>query len=151
MSIERGARIGVDVGSVRIGVSRSDPDGIMAVPHATVPAGEDAVADLLICVAEFDPQVFYVGNPLSLSGEQTMSTQKAQEFAVLLSSSTDVPVYLVDERLSTKSAAQQLRSAGRNAKNSKEIIDQAAAVVILESALEIEKRLMDRAGLHINP
>ena len=146
LSITRGVRIGIDVGVARIGVARTDPDGILALPFETVKADDSALARILEIIHEFDAHAIYVGLPISLSGADTSSTQLAKDFASNLTSMTTAPVLLIDERLSTKSAASQLRSAGRNAKNSKEIIDQAAAVVILESALEAERRTQLRAG-----
>ena len=121
----------------------------MALPYATVPAGDQALKDILTIVDEFNAQAIYIGNPISLTGESTRSTDNAVTFAEELATATTVPVHLIDERLSTVSAAAQLRSAGRNAKNSKEIIDQAAAVVILESALDTEKRTGERCGIRV--
>jgi len=81
-----------------------------------------------------------VGLPIALSGRETASTQDAREFAALIAvSSPDAPVRLVDERLSTVSAQQALRAAGRTAKNSRNVIDQVAAVIILQHALDFER------------
>ena len=121
----------------------------MALPYATVQAGDSALTELVSIVDEFNAQAIYVGNPVSLSGDATRSTELAVDFAQALAALVHIPIYLIDERLTTVSAAAQLRSAGRNAKNSKEIIDQAAAVVILESALDGEKRSGQRFGTRV--
>ena len=75
-----------------------------------------------------------------MSGDDGAATEKANEFASLLHTLTQVPIELIDERMSTISAARNLREAGRNAKESKNAIDMAAAVAILEFAIELEKR-----------
>jgi putative Holliday junction resolvase len=82
----------------------------------------------------------YVGDPLSLSGKETDSTSDARSVAAELSQSISIPVRLIDERLTTVTAATKLRASGISAKDSKSIIDSASAVEILESALRIEKR-----------
>lgn len=150
ISTVRGTRIGIDVGTTRIGVARSDPDGIMALPLVTLYVGDQVMNEVLALIDEYLAQVIYVGNPVSLSGASTQSTVNAEEFALELSTHTDIPIFLIDERLSTKSASAQLRAAGKNAKNSKEIIDQAAAVIILETALASERNTGNRAGQRVS-
>jgi putative Holliday junction resolvase len=138
-----GVRIALDVGSVRIGVAKCDREGLLATPLVTITAGPNAVAEVVKLVNEYQAICVYVGNPISLAGKDTASTKSAQEFArelyeLLIES--NVAVRLIDERLSTVSAQRDLHAAGRNAKQSRDAIDQAAAVVILEHALASERQ-----------
>jgi len=146
--------LGIDAGSVRIGVAACDPDGLMAFPVVTVTQGSQAVNELLAIVSEYSASCIYVGSPISLAGNSTASTEMANELAnAVLEAGTnlnfEIEVRLVDERLSTVSAQSQLRESGRNAKTSKSVVDQAAAVVILEHALEVESRSGHRAGVKV--
>lgn len=139
--MERGIRLGIDVGKVRIGVAQSDPDGLLATPVSTVQRGEDEtyLSQLIELVTERGCTVVYVGLPLSLSGDHTASTADAIAVASALEAKLAEPVRLVDERLSTVSAQAALHQSGRNTKNSRSVIDQAAAVVILQNALDAER------------
>lgn len=140
-----GVRIGVDVGKARIGIARSDPHGMLATPVETVAraaADSSDIARIAEIVAEHDAFEAVVGLPLNLRGERTPSTDDAARFAERLAARlalSGVAVRLVDERLSTVSAQGQLRAAGKRTKQSRSIIDQAAAVVILQHALDIER------------
>ena len=146
--MQRGVRIGLDIGSVRIGVAYSDPDGIMAMPVATVDAGSNALLEIEKLIEEYSAVVVYVGNPVNLAGQSTISTAAAHKLAGELASNlgSTVEVRLVDERLSTVSAQRGMQAAGKSVKASRSVIDQAAAVIILEQALEIEKKSEGRAG-----
>ncbi|MFF2270694.1 Holliday junction resolvase RuvX [Agromyces sp. NPDC058136] len=138
-----GARLGIDVGRARIGVSRSDPSGMLAVPIETVARAADGDADvrrIAELAAEYDAIEFVVGLPLSLSGGSTPSTEDALEFAERLGrSGAAIPVRLVDERLSTVSAQQALRASGKSSKKQRPIVDQVAAVIILQHAIDAER------------
>jgi putative Holliday junction resolvase len=136
----RGARLGVDVGKARIGVARSDPDGLLATPVETVARAEGAVARILQLAEEHSAVEIVVGLPLNLRGESTASTDDARAFATDLAAQAPMPVRLVDERLTTVSAHAVLRDSGRNQRSSRTIVDQAAAVVLLQHALDVEKR-----------
>lgn len=139
--MRRGARLGIDVGRARVGVAKSDADGLLATPVETVQRGADtpaAVARVLALAAEYDVMELVVGLPLSLSGGDTPSTQDARDFADLLADG-NLPVRLVDERLSTVTAQSAMRANGRKAKQQRSVIDQAAAVVILQHALDAER------------
>lgn len=139
--MRRGARLGVDVGKARVGVARSDADGMLAMPVETVQRGNDteaAVRRVLELAEEHQTVELVVGLPISLSGNDTPSTQDARDFAVLLASG-ERDVRLVDERLSTVSAQSAMRASGRKAVNQRSVIDQAAAVVILQHALDAER------------
>lgn len=152
----RGVRFGVDVGSVRIGVAKCDPDGMLATPLETIAAGETAIQKIVDLIKEHAPIAVYVGNPLSLNGQVTQSTIGASEFAFGLVSAIschpeigEIEVRLIDERLSTVSAQRGLHEVGRTQKSSREVIDQAAAIIILEHALESEKRQGNFAGKEV--
>lgn len=129
-------RIGVDVGTVRVGVAASDPDGIMAFPVATVRRSETAVAEVAAVVAEREATEVVVGLPRHLSGSEGASAGDARGFAQALAELVRVPVRLFDERLSTASASRLMREAGKSAKRQRDSIDAASAVVILEAALD---------------
>jgi len=135
----RGSRLGVDVGKARVGVAKCDPDGLLATPVETVPRDDDAVARIVALAEEHSALELYVGLPLNLRGEDTPSTQDARDFATALSVASGLVVRLVDERLSTVSAHAALRSSGRSQRSSRSIVDQVAAVVLLQQALDVEK------------
>ncbi|MFS0852074.1 Holliday junction resolvase RuvX [Microbacterium sp. 179-I 3D4 NHS] len=142
----RGVRLGIDVGRARIGVARCDPDGMLAVPVETVARSDDSLDRISQLADEFAPLEFVVGLPVNLQGTDTASTADARSFASALQHRTGVPVRLVDERLSTVSAHAALRSSGRNQKNSRSIVDQVAAVVLLQQAIDMEKSTGNPAG-----
>jgi putative Holliday junction resolvase len=137
--VRTGRRLGVDVGKARVGVAVSDPHGMLATPVITVQRSDDAVRQVLGYAAEHDVIELVVGLPLSLSGGETPSTADAREFATQLAASTDRVVRLVDERLSTVTAQSALHATGRNTKKSRSVIDQVAAVIILQHALDTER------------
>lgn len=139
--MERGRRIAFDYGDVRIGVAISDPDCILCSPLITLKAQDKNLGKQLAEIfSEYEPIFVYVGRPALLSGNDGIAVQKSLNFAETLRDLTQAPVELIDERMSTVSAARNLREAGRSAKDSKNSIDMAAAVAILEFAIEIEKR-----------
>lgn len=132
-------RIGVDVGTVRIGVARSDPHGMLATPVETVTRGAGDTDRIREIALEIEAIEVVVGLPLALSGRETASTADARSFASTLASTLDVPVRLVDERLSSVSANSALRASGRNSRTSRSVVDQVAAVIILQHALDFER------------
>ncbi|WP_243855159.1 Holliday junction resolvase RuvX [Diaminobutyricimonas sp. TR449] len=134
-----GRRLGVDVGRARVGLAASDPHGMLATPVATLQRTESTVREVLDAAAEYEPVEIVVGLPLSLSGGDTLSTEDARQFAAELAAATSVPVRLVDERLSTVTAQSALRASGRKTKGSRSVIDQVAAVIILQHALDAER------------
>ena len=138
--MRRGRRLGVDVGDARIGVSVSDPDGILATPVETVAAGPKAIARLAELVREHDVIECVVGLPMGLSGREGPAADKVRGFcAELLTAIDPVPIRLFDERMSTITADSMLRHSGRSARGKRSIIDQAAATVILQTALDAER------------
>jgi putative holliday junction resolvase len=140
--VRRGRRIAVDVGDARVGVATCDPDGILATPVETVP-GRDAPAArrrLAALVEEYEPIEVVVGLPRSLNGREGPAAAKVRGFARELAKRVaPVPVRLVDERMTTVTATQGLRASGVRSKKGRSVVDQAAAVVILQSALETER------------
>nr|WP_216645665.1 Holliday junction resolvase RuvX [Isoptericola halotolerans] len=161
----RGARLGVDVGKARIGLAGSDPDGLVATPVETVarvsavpttaegdPAVTADVARIAAEVVERFAAVVYVGLPRHLSGHEGAATADARGFATRLAREiAPVPVHLVDERMTTVAAHAQLRAAGRKTSQHRPVIDQAAAVIILQHALDVERATAGRAGEHVEP
>ncbi|UOQ60809.1 Holliday junction resolvase RuvX [Leucobacter rhizosphaerae] len=147
-----GVRLGIDVGKARVGVARSDLHGMLATPVETVLRdldGDSAFTRLVAIAGELDAAEAIVGLPLNLRGERTPSTDDAVAFAEELArrfAPLGIPVRLVDERLSTVSAQGQLRQAGKKTKQSRGIIDQAAAVVILQHALDMERARGEAPG-----
>jgi putative Holliday junction resolvase len=139
--MQRGRRIAFDYGDVRIGVAVSDPDSILASPLTTLRSTDkNLFKEISALFLEIQPVAIFVGRPALLSGKDGAASLKANSFVDQLKGITDVPIELIDERMSTVSAARNLRDAGRSAKDSKSAIDMAAAVAILEFALEMEKR-----------
>jgi putative Holliday junction resolvase len=148
-----GVRLALDVGSVRIGVAKCDSEGLLATPLVTIASGPNAVNEVYELVYEFEAKCVYVGKPISLAGKDTASTLAALDFARLLAKRLEddsVTVRLIDERLSTVSAQRGMHEAGRTIKQSRDAIDQAAAVVILEHALASERNAGRLVGEEVN-
>ena len=139
--MQRGRRIAFDYGDVRIGVAVSDPDSIICSPLTTLKATDKSLFKSISEIfAEIEPVQVFVGKPALLNGKDGIATEKSMHFAELLRKVSEVEIIMVDERLSTVSAARNLRDSGKNAKESKASIDMAAAVGILEFAIDLEKR-----------
>ncbi len=146
-----GVRLGVDVGKVRIGIARCDPHGMLATPVETIARGIGDIERIAALRDAVEAIEIVVGLPIALSGHETASTGDAREFAAELAKVADVPVRLVDERLSTVAASSALRAAGRNAKNSRSVVDQVAAVIILQYALDFERSADTPPGAVVDP
>ncbi len=138
-SLRLGRRIGIDFGVARIGVAVSTVDAILCSPLETVKNNDEAIARVLELISEQDPIEVYVGLPLNLQGERTQSTDLAIAFAKLLLDAGVANLRMVDERMSTRAAQSQLHASGKNSRQSKGVIDAAAATLILESAIAFEK------------
>lgn len=136
-------RLGVDVGSVRVGVAASDPDGLLATPIAVLqrdPKRGTDLAELAKLAGERDAVEIVVGLPRSLSGVEGKAAKIAREYASSLAERVaPVNVRLVDERLSTVEATRGLQQAGVRAREGRRVIDAAAAVVILQHALDSDR------------
>ncbi len=156
--VERGVRLAVDVGSVRVGVASSDPDGLIATPVATLArdmSGKGRLpSDIASLVGEVEERrvgVVYVGLPRHLSGSEGPASVAARAYAVQLAHAIfPVPVRMVDERMSTVSAHQALHASGRSGRSHRKVVDQAAAVVILQSALDAESATGCRPGERVD-
>lgn len=137
--------MGIDVGRARIGVARCDPGALLAVPVETVARAAEGDADvrrILELAGEYEAFELVVGHPLSMSGRPTASTDDAVAFAGRLAGADAtgrLSVRLVDERMSTVSAQQALRASGKSARKQRPIVDQAAAVIILQHAIDAER------------
>ena len=150
--MRHGVRIGVDPGDARVGVARSDPSGFLATPVETVKRGKGDVRRVARLVAEEEAVEVVVGLPRNLKGVETPSTVKAREFATQLALRVaPVPVRLVDERLTTVSAESMLRDQGRKGQKRRAVVDQVAAVVILQHALDTERNSGSAPGELVRP
>jgi len=160
--VRPGVRIGVDVGSVRVGVAACDPAGLIATPIETVRRGRGDLDRLAALVAERGAVEVVVGLPTTLAGRHGPAAAAAEEFARRLAArlaarsadgpgaapgdaagdgpaARNVPVRLVDERLSTVGAQRDLRDSGVDTRRGRSVVDQAAAVIILQTALDAER------------
>ncbi|CAM2932588.1 Holliday junction resolvase RuvX [Actinomyces slackii] len=153
-ALRPGVRLAFDVGRARIGVARCDQDALLAFPVLTLRrdrygADLDEAADL---VAEHDAVEAVVGLPINLSGAGSSSSRDARRWARELADRiAPVTVRLVDERLTTVSAHRHLHEAGLKERSFRSIVDQAAAVVILEQALHAERSTGRPAGQRVHP
>lgn len=133
-------RIGVDVGTVRIGIARSDPGGVLASPLETVRRGDGDLDRIATIVAESKAVEVVVGLPTSLSGREGPAAVAAREFASRLADRLPPDmVRLHDERLTTVTAESGLREMGVRGRARRQVVDQAAAVVLLQAALDGER------------
>ncbi|WP_199782843.1 Holliday junction resolvase RuvX [Streptomyces alboniger] len=140
--MRRGRRLAIDVGDARIGVASCDPDGILATPVETVPGRDVPAAQrrLKQLVEEYEPIEIVVGLPRSLNGGEGPAAAKIRVFTQDLARMVaPISVRLVDERMTTVTASQGLRASGVKSKKGRSVIDQAAAVIILQQALESER------------
>jgi len=159
--MRHGVRVGIDVGSVRVGVARSDPSGLLATPVTTVrrevdadgrPKGDDGLSEVAAVVREHEALEVVVGLPLGLSGNAGAAAALARGYAERIAQQVaPVPVRLVDERLSTVTATRALRDAGVKQRRHRPVVDQVAAVVILQSALDAERASGRPPGQLVGP
>ena len=148
--MEQGIRLGIDPGQARIGVALSDFDGLLAMPSETVSVNGGEVDRLVELVALHQASGVIVGLPMNLSGKWTKSTRAAHDLARELAQRIDVPVRMIDERLTTRTASAALRSSGRSQRAGRSVIDQIAAVTLLQQALDTERQLNRPAGWALN-
>jgi putative Holliday junction resolvase len=148
-------RIGVDVGSVRVGVARTDPGALVVVPVETLPRDAGGRRDLdriAQIVAENEALEVVVGLPRTLRGEEGSAAAAARQYATAIAQRVaPVGVRLVDERMSTVSAHRTLREAGLRGRRHRPVVDQVAAVVILQSALDAERASGRAPGALVAP
>ena len=137
-----GRVMGVDVGTVRVGLAMSDPTGTLASPLETLKRAKDGsdLDRLVALVMEHEVTEVVVGEPRHLSGASGASAEDAGAYAQALADRiADVPVHLIDERLTTVTAASHLRDGGIDSRQQRSVIDQAAAVVILQQFLDSKR------------
>ena len=147
--MRQGIRYAVDFGLSRIGLAKSNSDGTLAFPVKTMTNDDNAISGLVEEIGT-DCIEIYVGLPLNLAGEVTKSTMNAVEFAKALSNSVKYPVLLLDERLSSTFANNQLREIGKSQRSARGHVDQMAAVAILEYALAMDRNTGSRPGIPIS-
>jgi putative Holliday junction resolvase len=141
-AVRTGVRLGVDVGSVRVGVARSDPDGVLASPLEVIPQGRGDMDRLAGIVARHDVLEVIVGLPTTLAGREGPAAAGARQVAsVLAARISPVPVRLFDERFTTTTAHAVLRQSGKNSRARRPMVDQAAAAVLLQAALDAERAM----------
>jgi putative holliday junction resolvase len=135
-----GVRLAVDVGDARIGIASSDPSGLLAVPVETIRRGPGDLDRLAALAQEYNALEVVVGLPRSLSGAEGPAAVKTREVARLIARRlVPLPVRLVDERMTTVTAERVLRERGKKSAKRRAVVDQAAAVVILQHALDSER------------
>ncbi len=144
--VQRGIRLGIDPGRARIGLALSDRDGLLAMPLETVPVDTREIERIVAVIVENNASTVFVGLPLSLSGRWTASTRHAYDLARSISEHVDVEVRMIDERLTTTSAQAALRTSGRSQRAGRSVIDQIAAVTLLQQALDTERQSERPAG-----
>jgi putative Holliday junction resolvase len=145
---ERGRRLGIDVGSVRVGVAVCDPDGILASPVATVARDQSAEGDatpsdmseILRYVGEYEAVEIIVGLPINLAGKEGPAAVLIRQYADRLAElAAPVPVLLTDERMSTAAATRRLSERGVRGRRQRAVVDQVAAVEILQGWLDARR------------
>lgn len=154
----QGVKLGVDVGTVRVGVAISDPDGILATPFKTVGRDAKKNSDVRVVVryaAELGVVQIFVGLPRTMKGEEHASARMAREYAELLAAELQraglaIPVNLVDERLSTVTAHRSLHEAGMSSRDHRKVVDQVAAAGILQHAIDMQKARQTDVGSRVH-
>lgn len=147
----RYVRMGLDVGDARVGIALSDPDGLLATPLETAPR-DTALERVHEVLVEHGVLRLYVGLPRSLRGEEGIAARKARDFIAELAErepregEPEYEVFFIDERFTTVSAHEALSASGRKMKNHRSVVDQVAAVMILQSALDFERSTGRAAG-----
>ena len=150
--VRPGVRLAVDPGTVRIGVARSDPRGVLATPLTVVRRGKGDLDALAALAAAEEAMEILVGLPRSLSGREGQAAVTARQFAVTLATRVaPLPVRLVDERFTTSTAHEALRAGGHDSRARRQTVDAAAAAVLLEAALETERRTGNAPGQLVEP
>lgn len=142
-----GVKLGVDVGMVRVGLATCDREGILATPVKTLSRDAKKNSDIRVVVKETRERnavEVFVGLPRTLKGAEKASAEMARSYAALLvlaleEAGLQVPVRLIDERLTTVSAHQALHAAGMGSREHRKVIDQVAAVGILQQAIDMQK------------
>ncbi|MDR2620412.1 MAG: Holliday junction resolvase RuvX [Propionibacteriaceae bacterium] len=143
-------RLALDWGAARIGIAACDAAGLLAYPVETVPNDAQTLTRIAALVEQYQPVELVMGLPLDLRGQEAVAARNIRERAQEVADGVQLPIRLLDERLTTAQAAKQLRASGRNARKAKGVIDQAAAVALLWSLLESNTD-QTRAVIHPQP
>lgn len=142
-----GVRLGLDLGAKRVGVARSDRDGVMAVPVTVFDATLDWHEALAALIEEQPILELVVGMPVSLRGTEEIAAQQMRSrLDALRLRFPAVDIRIVDERLSSSQANRTLRAAGHDTRSARMVVDAVAAAELLEFALEYERRTGAPAG-----
>ena len=155
--MRRGVRVALDIGDARIGVASSDPHGILATPVETVRRGPGDLDRIASLVADLDAFEIVIGLPRSLSGGEGPAAARIREVAAQVAAkvaeqvtdkdgNSGMAVRLVDERFTTVTAERMLRERGKKGSKRRAVVDQAAAVVILQHALDFERETGNPPG-----
>ena len=148
--MRNGVRLGIDVGKVRVGIATCDPSGLLATPVTTLQReSEGVVTEVAKYTTDSSAIEVVVGLPLNLSGNHTPPTEDAISFAKQIAAAVAVPVRMIDERLTTVSAHSALRSSGKKQRGTRSVIDQVAAVMVLQHALDTERSSGKPAGIAV--
>lgn len=135
-----GRRLGIDYGQARVGIAISDSDGMVATALTTLKNDKTLLTKLGEIIHENQITGVYIGKPKHLSGVEGATVELVAAFTERFSESFDIPIKYVDERLTSGQAEKLLKLAGKNSKESRGLVDQLAAVAILELGIQIEKR-----------
>ena len=155
----QGVKLGVDVGTVRVGVAICDRDSILATPYKTLDRNAKKNSDVRVIAKlaeELGAVQVIVGLPRTMKGEEHASARMATDYALLLaaelsSRGLDVPVNLVDERLSSVTAHRSLHEAGMSSRDHRKVVDQVAAAGILQHAIDMQKARGADVGSRVTP
>lgn len=144
-------RLAIDWGKARIGVAASYGGTRLAFPVETVPGNKDAVRRLAALIEEYEADAVYVGLPVTLDGKRSFAADWVlEQVRQLAGHVAPGKIRLIDERMSTAAASRNLGAAGRSQKRSRAVIDQAAAVEILQRALDLENATGGVAGMPLD-
>ena len=135
-------RVALDIGQVRTGIARTDASGVLVFAHGVV-LTENLASELQTLIREYEPVKFYIGMPVDLRGELGIAAHGIQALVETLFANIDIPFEMRDERMTTKIAESRLRSLEHSSRQMRPTIDAMAAVVLLEEAVERERRSPD--------
>ena len=155
----QGVKLGVDVGTVRVGVAICDRDSILATPYKTLDRNAKKNSDVRVIAKlaeELGAVQVIVGLPRTMKGEEHASARMATDYALLVaaelsSRGVDVPVNLVDERLTSVTAHRSLHEAGMSSRDHRKVVDQVAAAGILQHAIDMQKARGADVGSRVTP
>ena len=136
VQVVSGVRLACDVGAARIGIAVCDRDGFLATARDAIPAGPQSAALVASAAAEIGAIEIVVGMPINLDGSRGKAAESIDAWVAELSDLTDIPIAIIDERLSTVQAQRRLHESGRTTRDSRSLIDSAAAAILLESHLD---------------